>query len=661
LLYHLGTTGVTLAGGQSAFMPGGFLGVDVFFVLSGFLITSLLMAERAQTGRISIKTFYIRRARRLLPALYTMMIVVAVAGAFFYTERASTLRGDLTAAFTYVTNWWLIGQGSSYFGAGVNPPLLTHLWSLAVEEQFYVIWPLVLIVLTRNSWRQGRRRAMWVTGIAIIASAALAAVLFSPWHDPSRVYYGTDTRAATPLVGAFLAVALRPWMWRASITQAARLVIDLASVVALAWLTVACISSKDTSPTLYRGGFLFIALTAGVLVIGAAHPASHVGKVLGIAPLRWIGERSYAIYLWHWPIFAVTRPGVDIPLGELSSSLLRVGLTLLLAHLSFRFVETPLRSGAIGRWWARWKAAPARPRRSMATRLAFITVFVLVSGLIVSARLGAAKAPASVPVGGPDTTLESSPTPSASPSNSPSPSASVSASPTAKPVGGLTVPPVVPSVGVFGDSQGMTLLLNTPTNIGKYVKFKDHTIEGCGILLGRVTSRSGERRDLAANCPNWLSVWRQRAAGMHPDLALVMLGAWDVFDLTVSGHTMAFGSPEWDANWKAALQQGIQALAESGAKVVLSLSPCYRPVRASAGYWPERGDDARTRHLNDLMRATAAVTGAYTVDPPSQFCTDPKISKSLSYRWDGVHYYKPGALLYCQAVVPQLLAIFEGH
>jgi hypothetical protein len=214
-------------------------------------------------------------------------------------------------------------------------------------------------------------------------------------------------------------------------------------------------------------------------------------------------------------------------------------------------------------------------------------------------------------------------------------------------------------VAWFGDSQGMTLLLNKPADLGKYINAVDDTIEGCGVLVGKVTSRSGERRDLTANCANWRSVWQTKVGQSHPDIAVVMIGAWDVFDLTLDSGTLAFGSAAWDANFLSQLDQGVQVLRDSGAQVALSLLPCYRPVSRSAGYWPERGDDPRTRHVNDLLRQEAGrfPDNVHLISPPVQFCSDPTISKSLSYRWDGVHYYKPGAALYFEAVLPQLVKV----
>jgi peptidoglycan/LPS O-acetylase OafA/YrhL len=652
LLYHLGTTGVLLAGGTKTFMPGGFLGVDVFFVLSGFLITSLLMAEKAQTGRISIKDFYIRRARRLLPALFTMMVAVALAAALYYTAQAHDLGGDLLAAFGYVTNWWLILKNSSYFGTGDHPPLLTHLWSLAVEEQFYLIWPLVLILL---AGRRGRRTALTILTFALIAaSTALAYVLFDPYADPSRVYYGTDTRAATPLIGALLAITLRPWRWRSGGSPMIGRLIDLAACTALAWLVIAAMTTSDKAPFLYHGGFLFIAVAAGLLVIGAAHPDSKIGGLLGIAPLRWLGERSYGIYLWHWPIFAVTQPGIDVPLGLLWSSVLRIALTVAAAELSFRFVEKPLRAGAIGKAIARWRAAGPARRRRMAARTAYATVLVLVVAASIGVKLATTKAPDMFTVG--DETLGGL-TPSVSPA--PSVTASASPGPTAIPTL-LTVPAVPPKVAIYGDSQGQTLLYYAPKDLNKYAKFYDHTIEGCGIMLGRVVTSSGEARNLYG-CSSWLDTWRSRAAATKPDIAIVMLGAWDVFDLKQNEGLLKFNTPQWDAQWMGELNKGLDAIEESGATVALSLVPCFRPVARNrghgAGYWPERGDDTRTRHVNELIRQVAAVRDLRLVEPPAAYCTDPKVASDRTLRWDGVHYTPKGSLQFLKAILPQLLAM----
>lgn len=677
--YHIGTTS------SSVVLPGGFLGVDLFFVLSGYLITSLLMVEASQRGTISIKQFYIRRARRLLPALFSLLLVIGAAGALWLPQQAARLRGDLVAALTYVTNWWLIAENSSYFGAGGDrPALLTHLWSLAVEEQYYLVWPLVLIIFAKLRARRWFMLTVLVLGIG--ASTAAAALLYDPWIDPSRVYYGTDTRALAPLLGAALAIAVRPWRHRRRLRPGVRHGLDALGIVTLLVLAGIAAVLRDTDPPLYRGGFLVIALLGAIVVGVAGHPGTALGEMLATQPLRWLGERSYAIYLWHWPVCVLTRPGVDVPITGWANAALRIAIAVLLADLSYRAIETPIRrhgflaplraarataaspgastagpataasptvtaatAGAAAA--SAVTARTARPgRRVPALRFAAMSLTVIVGGAAIWVQLSLTS---STPVAGapidtaPDATLgplPSSTTPSAGPT--------VTATP--KP------PPPGLRVAFFGDSQGTTLLINKPADLGEYINAIDATISGCGILLGRVASRSGERRDLGANCPNWVSEWSSDAKRIKPAIAVVMVGAWDVFDLTTNAGTLTFGSPEWDANWNASLIKGIDVLRAAGSTVALSLLPCYRPIKASAGLWPERGDDDRTRHVNDLLRAAAAAYpggGVYTVDPPEQFCTDPTIANNKSYRWDGIHYYKKGAALYFNAVLPQLLAL----
>jgi peptidoglycan/LPS O-acetylase OafA/YrhL len=636
LVYHLGTTG----GRQ--LLPGGFLGVDVFFVLSGFLITSLLLAEAEQSGGISLWTFYVRRAKRLLPALYTVLIVVAAVGVSLVPQQVARLRGDVVAALAYGTNWWLIDQNSSYFGTGGDrPPLLNHLWSLAVEEQFYVLWPLLLVAVLAVTRRRGP--LLVVTLVLIAASTVLAAALFDEFGDPSRVYFGTDTRAATPLVGAALAIALRPWRRRLLVPRVRVLALDVAALLALAVLGWAVLTADDTAPQLYQGGFLLVAAVAGVLISAVSHPLSRVAGLLDAGPLRWLGVRSYGLYLWHWPVF-VLIPGAGLP-----AAVAKVLTAVALAALSYRFVEQPVRRGS----FARLRATTGAPRYRL---LAYSTVFVLVA---VAAAGGAtfrlATAPAPLAAGPIDTgageLLGALPgeTSGPVPESTPAPRASSTGRPFGAPV----------RVSVFGDSQGMTVLLNRPADLGRYLRTTDATIAGCGIMLGRVTSRSGERRNLTDACPDWQRAWADKARTTRPQIALVMLGAWDVFDVVADGRTLAFGTPEWDARFADALGRGIDELRGAGAQVALSLLPCYRPVRGGAGLWPERGDDARTRHVNVLLRAAAEADPdrVFVVEPPESFCTDAEVGTNLTYRWDGVHYYKAGARLYFAAVTPQLLAI----
>ena len=653
--YHVGVTG-----GGAHILSGGFLGVDVFFVLSGYLITNLLMIEVQTTRRVSIRNFYVRRARRLLPAVIALLFAVAAIAVYWLPEQAARMRGDLVAALSYVTNWWLIASDSSYFGGGERPSLLTHLWSLAVEEQFYLIWPLVIIVLARL--RPGRRTVLIGLGVAVVASTVAAALIYDPWTDPSRVYYGTDTRALAPLLGAALAFALRSWQARPSLPGRASRIWNAAGILALAGLGAVAVLLGDNDPALYRGGFLVIAILAAIVVTAAGHPATWLGRALGHQPLRWLGQRSYAFYLWHWPVCVLTRPGSDVPVTGWANTALRLAITLALAEISYWVVERPFRKPHGAPAPARRPARRTAPRMVLrpALRPALLSLVLLAGAATLGYQLTErAREPVNeVPVdAGPDLVLGPLDTGAV-----PIPKPAVSTKPGAGP-GGTTTPPTrprptgpPPRVAWFGDSQGMSLLSNKPADTGKYVAITDATIGGCGILLGRVTSRTGERRDQASNCPNWLSEWSGDARRIKADVAVIMIGAWELFDLTTeAGARLTFGTADWDGNFTAALTSGITAIRGSGATVALALLPCYRPVRASAGYWPERGDDTRTRHVNSLLRAAADGEHVFVLEPPMEFCSDPVIAKSVNYRWDGVHYYKPGAALYLKHVLPQLL------
>lgn len=354
-------------------LPGGFLGVSIFFVLSGYLITSLLLAEWQKRGRISLKAFWLRRARRLLPALYALLLGVLTYAVVFLPGEVARLRDDALAAFFYVTNWYLVFRHQSYFEAVGRPSLFQHLWSLAVEEQFYILWPLLFFA----GMLLLRRRGMFVFSLALaVASSVLMALMYHPNVDPSRLYYGTDTRAAELLFGAALAFVWSPDRTMASAgagslvaarrlrsgraplvgqlrsfwDRSSPLILDVAGLAALGGLVLFCFKMNEFQPFLYQGGFAAVSLTTVAAIAVAVNPRSHLGRyVLGQQPLRWVGLRSYSIYLWHWPVFEVTRPGLDVPIGGLRLFAIRIFVTFVLADLSYRFVENPIRRGALGR------------------------------------------------------------------------------------------------------------------------------------------------------------------------------------------------------------------------------------------------------------------------------------------------------------------------
>jgi peptidoglycan/LPS O-acetylase OafA/YrhL len=455
-------------------LSGGFLGVDVFFVISGFLITTLLLAERDRLGRIRLREFWLRRARRLLPALFLVLAGTIVMALVLAPDEVARVRGDTLAALAYVTNWYLILRQQSYFEAVGRPSPLLHLWSLAVEEQFYVLWPLLL---TAGLLIARRRGMLVLTILGAAGSAILMAALFVPGVDPSRVYYGTDTHAVGLLVGAALALAwspaarttnaarspedrdaaavsvapsaLPPWpeadevadpLRRASVRsgRASTLAASAAGIArSLPWWDAAGIGGlalmgacfwlfDEYEPWLYRGGFVALAIVTATVIVASVRPGGWLGaRVLDRQPLRWIGERSYGIYLWHWPIFTMTRSQLDVSLDPIPDLALRLALTLLAAESSYRFIETPVRQGALGRAWRAWRSVP-RERRVSTYRWPIATSgAVLVLAVVVGARVAGATAPpppsylavTSIDTGGPAAA-------SAGPVGSPSASAS---------------------------------------------------------------------------------------------------------------------------------------------------------------------------------------------------------------------------------------------
>jgi peptidoglycan/LPS O-acetylase OafA/YrhL len=343
---------------------GGYLGVDLFFVISGFLITGLLadQCQREGSGGLLLP-FYWRRAKRLLPAAWVMIAAVVITAALFAADALPRLRGDALASLFYVTNWELIAHQTSYFESTGRPPLLMHLWSLAIEEQFYLVWaPLLLWGLPRL----GRARMAAVTLALALASAVWMGVMTAKigypaeQNDPSRLYFGADTRGFAMLFGAALGLLWRPRRvdGMADAGRAAKpLGVGLAALAA----TLALFALLGEQSTwLYPWGFLAITLASVVLIAAATHTGSAFGLWLDNRVMRWIGERSYGIYLWHWPVFMLTRPDIDLPaLPPAVVACGRIALVIGIAALSYAWVETPIRQGLLERTW-RTSRTPGR-------------------------------------------------------------------------------------------------------------------------------------------------------------------------------------------------------------------------------------------------------------------------------------------------------------
>jgi peptidoglycan/LPS O-acetylase OafA/YrhL len=362
-------------------VPGGQLGVGIFFTLSGYLITDLLLAQLSARGKIKLGSFWLARARRLLPALFVMLAVVVAWVTVFGPSQPDQFRKGVVSAIFYVNNWEQIFANSSYFARFAGESPLIHLWSLSVEEQFYILWPFMLLVGVKLVHERPLasgvrpRLALATVGLAIVSSILMAA-LYHPTLDPSRIYYGTDTRAEGLLFGAALAMVWPSRRLSRRIAPQARNVLDGLGLVGLVVVGVMIWRTSELSPFLYRGGFVLLSLATVLILMPLAHPACRLGVWLGVKPLRWVGARSYGIYLWQSPIIVLTSPQ-----GAHSASLLRdllqVAAIFAIAALSWRFVEEPIRHGAIGRFFARRRAvgwkwetfAPAMRGAILATAL----------------------------------------------------------------------------------------------------------------------------------------------------------------------------------------------------------------------------------------------------------------------------------------------------
>ncbi|MBO0729424.1 MAG: acyltransferase [Acidimicrobiaceae bacterium] len=352
-----------------AWLPGGFLGVDVFFVISGFLITSLLVAEAEARNDIGLKRFWGRRARRLLPAVWASILLTTLAAALFARDALSRLRGDVPAALGYFLNWRLIFHHDSYAEKFGRPPLLLHLWSLAIEEQFYLVWPVVVLgVLWWAFRRPGRDPIRSLAAVALggaVLSAILMGALARPGHDPSALYFNPATHADGLLLGSALAAALPLWERREAITPGARRVLDGVGIAAAAGLVALFATLQQQNPASYWGSMQLAVVLTGLVVVVATHPGARLGGPLAAGLPVWIGRRSYAIYLWHWPIFELTRPGVDWNVPEPLATILRLALVVVLADASYRWIETPFRTRraqrALRKWWGETVRLTVRP------------------------------------------------------------------------------------------------------------------------------------------------------------------------------------------------------------------------------------------------------------------------------------------------------------
>jgi peptidoglycan/LPS O-acetylase OafA/YrhL len=587
MAFHAGVTWVR----------GGLLGVDVFFVLSGFLVTSLLVAEHAGSGTIRLRRFWARRARRLLPALFVLLVAVCV-----YSRWVSTglpprqLRGDTLSTLAYIANWHYIASGQNYFVHFGAPSPLLHTWSLAVEEQFYWVWPLVaLLVLGRF----GRGALGWVAGCFAALSAGLCAALYLGGSSANRLYYGTDTRAQAVMVGAALALLVPmaapgraghpPDRIRAEAVRRSRRVwasagprwaLRITGWAGAAILAVCLHSVQGTGAFLYEGGFLLVALaTAMVVVVAVRVPRDALSVALSWAPLRYTGRISYGLYLYHWPLFLLLNQSRT---GLHGSALLglRFGATFAVAELSARFIELPIRTGSF------FAGHPARLFRRWRRLLVPVAVPCLVVLLIV-------------------TVLAVTTTPGTTASAS----LRLSAPATGRAAVPLGVDPTRPERALLiGDSMALTLGKGLGQGAAAWgVDVDNKGVVGCDLDPDTTVNVMGTVSPAAHGCPQWRKTWAGLVADTNPDVVVVLLGRWESLDRLYDGQWTHVGEAAFDSHLQDELGQVIDVASTRGAKVAFLTLPYIAQTTAQPDGSPwDMNLPARTDAYNADVRAAVA-------------------------------------------------------
>lgn len=378
MFYHLGFS----------WIPGGFLGVDLFFVISGYVITRMLLDSIAQSGGLDLRGFYLARLRRLLPALLFMLTTTIIAVGIWAPDTIKRLLVDTPFALTGTINWWLVANEEDYFESIGRPPLLQHTWSLAVEAQFYLVWPLILYFILKKFGK----KHIPVAALFIAAASGIALLLVSFSIDAanaskvSHVYFGTDTHSVGLFLGAALAVSWIPQNFRVELSRKGQNFIDGIGIFGFIGILATFLFIDASNPAMYKIAFPLAGIFGAAIIASIVHPASRFAPILQNKVLLWVGERSYAIYLWHWVIFQVTRPTVDLAGQAWALYSLRILIVFALADISLRYVELPIRRGVIQYWIKGRKYRTKRERNRQTSLLSTATVIVVVIAAVISVR-----------------------------------------------------------------------------------------------------------------------------------------------------------------------------------------------------------------------------------------------------------------------------------
>jgi peptidoglycan/LPS O-acetylase OafA/YrhL len=627
---------------------GGFFLLDSFFALSGFLITSLLIVEWRRKGTIKLGAFWARRARRLLPALFVMLIGVAIIyGVFVPAGTYPTLRGDALSALFYFANWHYIASGSNYFHmTGLTSPLI-HTWSLAVEEQFYLVWPLVFLGVMKLT--RSLRILLTVAVTGALASAMEMALLYNPTNI-NRLYFGTDTHAQSVLVGATLAIGLRLWAerrrkdneqdWQAR-TPWARLVLTAVGSVGLVVSGVLCATVHSDDAFAYRGGFLIAALAASAVLLSVScAQSSPVARLLSFRPFTFIGRISYGMYLWHFPLFIFIneeRTGLSgWPLFAV-----RVIPTIGVAMLSFFLVERPIRQGT---FFTRFRAQVFTLPAVGVVALAIVLATMPAADTFASGAAAIGAVPATTITSAIPATYDATPT----------------------------------RVLLVGDSQALTLGIGLEAALSAHPKKYDDLhllnegILGCGVADGTTGEQSGGTFVVgapctpdpqSADCPPggvfgprqnvpcqaWTAAWADWVRQLQPNVVVLLAGGSEVLDRLYRGHMTNILNPAFAAYVENQLEKAVRIATVRGALMVFMTKPCQSTGEQPDGApWPQ-DSSARQEAYNALLSKVAAQhpDQVYVQDLDSYVCPGGHYTEDLDgvpvRQSDGSHFnVQPG-------------------
>ena len=632
ILYHFGYP----------WMRGGFLGVDVFFVLSGYLITSILLSD-LRSQKFDLASFWVRRARRLLPALLVMCVAVAiVVRVADPVSNWPPLQSDLWWTIFYGANWHFIASDQDYFAQWFNASPLRHTWSLAIEEQFYLAWPLVLVLLARFA-RGSRLILAGAVGVGILASVLAMLVVFDPW-GPSRAYYGTDSRAHELLIGALLGIATTG---NPALTRDRGKVVDLVAALGLLGVVGAFLIVPDSWPGYYRGGSLVLSITVGcVLWAVESRPTGLVSRVLSIGGAQWLGRISYGLYLWHWPVIVFAGPALAVFLASLMPGLIggttglnavRAGIILALAVTSYYVLERPIRRGYI------WHLKLTNRRVLVAAAVAMLGA-ASTSVLLTTVSPGIANGfepgeYTTCPGGGDDLTC----------------------------VRHIASSSKRPLVAVVGDSTARSLdaglIALSQANDWTYIAAAQN---GCTFLDRLVLSGPNQVLIGQARCPHDNAVIRQRLLDVYqPDLIIVMDRFFMLDSLDASGNRLVAGTPAHLQDTEQRLELVASDLTSRGAKMVcidalpmqVPLDCATRPQSPACEVFAS--SDRLTATYNAIIHSVVArhPENMRAISLTNTVCPDDHCVPSVDgtiMRYDGIHFTKAAALWLAPSLYGQL-------